>query len=37
MIMAWRIVGARYKDEAFSGEAARLRGGRWNSKGTAMV
>ena len=37
MIMAWRIVGARYKDDAFSGEGARLRAGRWNSKGTTMV
>lgn len=37
MIMAWRIVGERYKDDAFSGEGARLRAGRWNSKGTTMV
>jgi len=37
MIIGWRIVGARYKDIAFSGEGARLRGGRWNSKGTSMV
>lgn len=37
MIIAWRIVAARYKDDAFSGEGARLRGGRWNSKGTTMV
>ncbi len=37
MITAWRIVGARYKDDCFSGEGARLRGGRWNSKGTAIV
>lgn len=37
MKIAWRIVGARYKDDAFSGEGARLRGGRWNSKGTTMV
>jgi RES domain-containing protein len=37
MIIAWRIVGARYKDNAFSGEGARLHGGRWNSKGTTMV
>lgn len=37
MITAWRIVGARYKDDSFSGEGARLRGGRWNSKGTAVV
>jgi RES domain-containing protein len=37
MIIAWRIVGARYKDDSFSGVGARLRGGRWNSKGTTMV
>ena len=37
MIIAWRIVGSRYKDDAFSGEGARLRGGRWNSKGIPMV
>lgn len=37
MITAWRIVGARYKNESFSGEGARVRGGRWNSKGTTIV
>ena len=37
MIIARRIVGARYRDDAFSGEGARLRGGRWNSKGTPIV
>jgi len=37
MITAWRIVAARYKDDAFSGEGARLRGGRWSSKGPIMV
>jgi RES domain-containing protein len=37
MTTAWRIVLARYQDDAFSGEGARLRGGRWNSKGTIMV
>ena len=37
MTIAWRIVDARHKDDAFSGEGARLFGGRWNSKGTAMV
>lgn len=37
MINSWRIVGARYKDDAFSGEGARLLGGRWSSKGTTMV
>jgi RES domain-containing protein len=37
MMIAWRIVGARYKADAFSGEGARLCGGRWNSKGIPMV
>jgi RES domain-containing protein len=37
MMIAWRIVGTRYKGDAFSGEGARLRAGRWNSKGTTMV
>jgi RES domain-containing protein len=37
MITAWRIVESRHEDDAFSGEGARLHGGRWNSKGTAMV
>lgn len=37
MIEAWRLVKARYADTAFSGEGARLGGGRWNSVGTAMV
>jgi RES domain-containing protein len=37
MITAGHIVGARCKDDSFSGEGARLRGGRWNSKGTAVV
>ena len=34
---AWRIVKTRLKADAFSGEGARLYGGRWNSSGTAMV
>ena len=37
MIRAWRIVKTRYSADAFSGEGARLYGGRWNSAGTAMV
>jgi RES domain-containing protein len=37
MIRAWRIVKTRYSADAFSGEGARLYGGRWNSPGIAMV
>ena len=34
---AWRIVKTRFGADAFSGEGARLYGGRWNSPGIAMV
>jgi RES domain-containing protein len=34
---AWRITKARHTQTAFTGEGARLFGGRWNSVGTAMV
>lgn len=37
MLTVWRLVTARYADTAFSGEGARLYGGRWNRKGVAMV
>jgi RES domain-containing protein len=37
MITAWRIVSANYKDKAFAGDGARVHGGRWNSKGVAVV
>lgn len=37
ILTAWRIVEARFKDKAFSGDGARLYGGRWNSKGVAMI
>ena len=37
MISAWRIVGANYKDKAYAGDGARIYGGRWNSKGVAVV
>lgn len=33
----WRIVTARFADSAFSGEGARLFGGRWNRKGSPVV
>ena len=34
---AWRIVKRKHQAEAFSGEGARLYGGRWNSSGIPMV
>ncbi len=33
----WRICRARYAAEAYSGEGARLYGGRWNSKGLHVI
>lgn len=36
-IRAWRLVSERWLGTAFSGEGARLAGGRWNSKGTSVV
>ena len=37
MITAWRIVSVNRVDTAFSGEGARINGGRWNNKGVATV
>lgn len=37
MLTAWRLVTARFANAAFSGEGARLYGGRWNRKGVPMV
>ncbi len=37
MLRAWRIVKSRHLADAFTGEGARLYGGRWNSPGTAVV
>ena len=37
MITAWRIVSANYKDKAYTSDGARVHGGRWNSKGVALV
>jgi len=37
MTTVWRIVTARYVGTAFSGEGARLYGGRWNPMGVPMV
>jgi len=36
-IVAWRIVKRRLARAAFDGEGARRYGGRWNSKGVAVV
>lgn len=37
MPTAWRLLKTKFARDAFSGEGARLYGGRWNSPGTAMV
>ena len=37
MKTVWRIVTARFADSAFSGEGARLFGGRWNRKGLPVI
>jgi len=39
LIHAWRLVRLEHggKEEAFSGEGARLFGGRWNSPGVSVV
>ncbi|MEI7768052.1 MAG: RES family NAD+ phosphorylase [Phycisphaerae bacterium] len=37
MIQAWRIVKTKHASGAFSGEGARLYGGRWNRPGRGMV
>jgi RES domain-containing protein len=37
MLTVWRIVTRRFASSAFSGEGARLYGGRWNRKGVPMV
>ena len=36
-VTAWRITKRKFASDAFSGEGAREYGGRWNSRGTAMV
>ena len=33
----WRICRERFAGEAYSGEGARLYGGRWNSKGERVI
>ena len=37
MPSAWRIVRAARVNSAFTGEGARVYGGRWNSRGTAVI
>lgn len=37
MIEAWRIDRKIYRETAFTGEGARLYGGRWNSEGISVV
>ena len=37
MLSVWRLVTPRFAKSAFSGEGARLYGGRWNPKGVPLV
>lgn len=37
MISAWRIIKQKHAKAAFTGEGARLYGGRWNSAGRPVV
>jgi RES domain-containing protein len=37
VLSAWRLVTARFAKSAFSGEGARLYGGRWNPRGIPLV
>lgn len=37
MLTVWRLLTARFAKSAFSGDGARLYGGRWNRKGMPMV
>jgi RES domain-containing protein len=36
-VTAWRIVKRKFRNVAFTGEGAHRYGGRWNSKGVAVV
>jgi len=37
MLSVWRLVSESFANTAFSGEGARIYGGRWNSKGNPVV
>lgn len=37
MLVVWRLITARLVETAFSGQGARLHGGRWNRKGVPLV
>jgi|SRR5271167_3601248 len=37
MVSAWRITKRKHAKSAFSGEGARIYGGRWNRRGTAVI
>jgi RES domain-containing protein len=37
MVAAWRITKRKHAKSAFTGEGARLFGGRWNTPGTALI
>ncbi len=37
MITSWRIVHARYADDIFSGEGARITQGRWHEEGHRVI
>ena len=37
MIVLWKICKERRRADAFTGEGARLAGGRWNERGTPVV
>lgn len=37
MITAYRICGTKWVDSAFTGEGAKMAGGRWNSAGRPVV
>ncbi len=37
MLTAWRIVKARFADEAFTGDRSLVTAGRWHSAGTRVI